>query len=66
MSHVDQTLLRPGGCGTDGLREFYGNINSLQNLTTTHIHEIRFLGAGDAAARYGMQYGNGVIDIRMK
>ncbi len=46
--------------------QFYGNINSLQNLTTTHIHEIRFLGTGDAATRYGMQYGNGVIDIRMK
>lgn len=46
--------------------QFYGNISALQNLTTTHIHEIRFLGVGDAVTRYGMQYGNGVIDIRMK
>ncbi|MEO8580085.1 MAG: hypothetical protein ABI469_07545 [Gemmatimonadales bacterium] len=46
--------------------QFYGNINSLQNLTTTHIHEIRFLSIGDAVTRYGMQYGNGVIDVRMK
>ena len=46
--------------------QFYGDITSLQNLTTTNIHEIRFVRATDAVTRYGMQYGNGIIDIRMK
>ena len=46
--------------------QYYGDLNSLQNIAAMNIKEIRFLPANEAVTRYGMQYGNGVIEIRTK
>src|SRR3954466_6663301 len=45
----------------DGQR--FGDLNSLRNIVAAQIQEARHLGATDAVAKYGMQYGGGVIEI---
>ncbi len=46
--------------------QFFGDLNSLQNIPAINIKEIRYLPVNEAVTRYGMQYGNGVIEIRTK
>jgi hypothetical protein len=46
--------------------QFFGDLNSLLNIPTINIKEIRYLPANEAVTRYGMQYGNGVIEIRTR
>ncbi|HJQ10251.1 MAG TPA: hypothetical protein VJ840_04400 [Gemmatimonadaceae bacterium] len=43
--------------------QFYGDLNSLRTIATINIKEIRYLPANEAVTRYGMQYGNGVIEV---
>ena len=43
--------------------QFYGDLNTLHNIATINIKEIHYLPANEAVTRYGMQYGNGVIEI---
>ncbi len=43
--------------------QFFGDLNSLRNIASLNVHEIRYLPANEAVTRYGMQYGNGVIEI---
>lgn len=44
----------------------YGDITSLRNIIASQVHEIRYYSASDAVTRYGMQTGQGVIDVRTK
>ena len=44
--------------------QFYGDLTSLRNISALDIREIHYLPANEAVTRYGMQYGNGVIEIR--
>jgi hypothetical protein len=46
--------------------QFYGDLNSLRDIASINIKEIRYLPANEAVTRYGMQYGNGVIEIRTR
>ena len=46
--------------------QYYGDLNTLRNIPTINIKEIRYLPANEAVTRYGMQYGNGVIEIRTR
>ena len=46
--------------------QFFGDINSLRNVSTLNVRDIRYLPASESVTRYGMQYGAGVIDIRTK
>ena len=46
--------------------QFFGDLTSLRNIPSINIREIRYLPANDAVTRYGMQYGNGVIEIRTR
>jgi len=46
--------------------QFYGDLNTLRNIASINIKEIRYLPANEAVTRYGMQYGNGVIEIRTR
>ena len=46
--------------------QFYGDLNSLRNIASINIKEIRYLPANESVTRYGMQYGNGVIEIRTR
>jgi len=46
--------------------QYYGDLNSLRNVAAINIREIRYLPANEAVTRYGMQYGNGVIEIRTR
>lgn len=46
--------------------QFYGDLNSLRNIASINIKEIHYLPANEAVTRYGMQYGNGVIEIRTR
>ena len=46
--------------------QFYGDLNSLHNIASINVKEIRYLPANEAVTRYGMQYGNGVIEIRTR
>jgi hypothetical protein len=43
--------------------QFYGDLNTLRNIASINIRQIRYLPANEAVTRYGMQYGNGVIEI---
>jgi hypothetical protein len=44
----------------------YGNINSLSNLNTNQIREIRFLSAQNATTRWGTGHMAGVILVTTK
>ena len=44
--------------GVDGLRR--------RNLVTSQVHEIRYLSGPEAGGKYGIRYGSGAIDVRMK
>lgn len=46
--------------------QYYGDLNSLRNIASINIKEIRYLPANESVTRYGMQYGNGVIEIRTR
>lgn len=46
--------------------QFYGDLTALRNLVPGLIREIRYIPGTDAVVRYGMQYGNGIIDVRSK
>ncbi len=46
--------------------QFYGDLNSLRTIATINVKEIHYLPANEAVTRYGMQYGNGVIEIRTR
>lgn len=46
--------------------QFFGDLNSLRDIASINIKEIRYLPANEAVTRYGMQYGNGVIEIRTR
>ncbi|HKR08592.1 MAG TPA: hypothetical protein VJS39_05340 [Gemmatimonadaceae bacterium] len=46
--------------------QFFGDLNTLRNIASINIKEIRYLPANEAVTRYGMQYGNGVIEIRTR
>ena len=46
--------------------QYYGDLNSLRNIASINIREIRYLPANESVTRYGMQYGNGVIEIRTR
>ena len=46
--------------------QFFGDLNSLTNIPTINIKEIHYLPVNEAVTRYGMQYGNGVIEIRTR
>ena len=46
--------------------QFYGDLNSLGNIPAINIKEIRYLPSNESVTRYGMQYGNGVIEIRTR
>ena len=46
--------------------QFFGDLNSLRNIASITVREIRYLPVTEAVTRYGMQYGNGVIDIRTR
>lgn len=46
--------------------QYFGDLNSLRNIASINIKEIRYLPANEAVTRYGMQYGNGVIEIRTR
>lgn len=46
--------------------QFYGDLNSLHNIASINIKEIRYLPATEAVTRYGMQFGNGVIEIKSR
>jgi hypothetical protein len=46
--------------------QFYGDLNSLRNIASINIKEIRYLPSNESVTRYGMQYGNGVIEIRTR
>ena len=46
--------------------QYFGDLNTLRNIPTINIKEIRYLPANEAVTRYGMQYGNGVIEIRTR
>lgn len=46
--------------------QYFGDLNSLRNIPSINIGEIRYLPVNEAVNRYGMQYGSGVIDIRTR
>ncbi|HET9636298.1 MAG TPA: hypothetical protein VFP26_10245 [Gemmatimonadaceae bacterium] len=46
--------------------QYFGDLNSLRNIASINIKEIRYLPANESVTRYGMQYGNGVIEIRTR
>ena len=46
--------------------QFFGDLNTLRNIASINIKDIRYLPANEAVTRYGMQYGNGVIEIRTR
>jgi hypothetical protein len=46
--------------------QFYGELPSLRNVVASQVREIRYLSGPDAVTKYGMRYGNGAIDVRMK
>jgi hypothetical protein len=46
--------------------QFFGDLTSLRNIPTINVREIRYLPANEAVTRYGMQYGNGVIEIKTR
>src|SRR3954462_3767445 len=46
--------------------QFYGDLNSLGNIPSINIKEIRYLPSNESVTRYGMQYGNGVIEIKTR
>jgi hypothetical protein len=45
---------------------YYGELNSLRNLVSNQIHEIRYLNGPESAGKYGIRYGQGAIDVKMK
>jgi len=45
---------------------YYGELASLRNLVSNQIHEIRYLNGPESAGKYGIRYGQGAIDVRMK
>jgi hypothetical protein len=48
----------------DGRR--YGDINSLKSIVTSQVGGVRYYGASDAAAKFGMINGSGVISVAIK
>jgi hypothetical protein len=46
--------------------QYYGDLNSLRNIASINIKEIHYLPVNESVTRYGMQYGNGVIEIRTR
>lgn len=44
----------------------YGDLNTLRNINASQAHEIRYYSATEAATKFGMQNGAGVIDVRTK
>jgi len=46
--------------------QYFGDLTSLRDIAAINIKEIRYLPANEAVTRYGMQYGNGVIEIRTR
>jgi len=46
--------------------QYFGDLNTLRNIASINIKDIRYLPANEAVTRYGMQYGNGVIEIRTR
>jgi len=44
----------------------YGNLNSLSNLNSIQIREIRFIKAADATTRWGTGHAGGVILVTTK
>jgi hypothetical protein len=44
----------------------YGELSTLKMIVANQVDEIRYMGTGDAVSRYGMQYGTGVIDVKLK
>lgn len=63
------TTINPGGSDyasvfLDG--QLYGELLSLRSIPAIQIREIRYFGGSEAATKYGMQYGSGVIDVRTK
>jgi hypothetical protein len=41
----------------------YGIIETLRNVLTSHIGEVRYYSGTDAVAKFGAQYGGGVIQL---
>ena len=39
----------------------YGILETMRNIPCTRLEEVRFLAGPDAVARYGAQYGGGII-----
>jgi hypothetical protein len=66
------SLLTPGATSDDALPRVYvddisyGNVNSLSNLNSVSIREIRFIKAGDATTRWGTGNTGGVILVTTK
>lgn len=46
--------------------QLYGDISSLRNIVASQVHEIRYYSASEAATQFGMQNGNGVIELVLK
>ena len=46
--------------------QYYGGLSSLRNLVASQVHEIRYLSGPEAGGKYGIRYGSGAIDVRMK
>ncbi|HMI47367.1 MAG TPA: hypothetical protein VK481_01705 [Gemmatimonadaceae bacterium] len=46
--------------------QFYGDLPNLRNIMASEVREIRYLNGPDAVTKYGMRYGSGAIDVRIK
>jgi hypothetical protein len=46
--------------------QFYGDLPSLRNIVANEVREIRYFNGPDAVTKYGMRYGSGAIDVRIK
>jgi hypothetical protein len=46
--------------------QFYGDLPSLRNIVANEVRDIRYFNGPDAVTKYGMRYGSGAIDVRIK
>ncbi|HEY1952178.1 MAG TPA: hypothetical protein VGG76_05180 [Gemmatimonadaceae bacterium] len=46
--------------------QFYGDLNTLKNIVSSQIKDIRYFNGPDAVTRFGMQYGSGVINVETR
>ena len=46
--------------------QYNGDLSTLRNLVASQVREIRYLSGPEAGGKYGIRYGSGAIDVRMK